>query len=555
MSLAEASLSTNLFHALDLPDRRAISEIRVVLALATLVAVSFMPPPAGLVAITFGALALYIASSLVLYWVELNRPALVRPGLVYWLDAGWMLAIVLLASHSDSPLFLILLFPILVAAAQAGFVQGMAVTLGVSLAYGLLSVLTDAAGLEPELILRAGILLLLGFMVSRWASAESQLKCKLGALTRLSKSPGLRDEDELFWTETLGELSDYFGAGSALFLGREGDGNCRIYEYEPGKHVWSMVLKAEQATVLDSVPESWAVAWRSFHYGPFGSARVIDMADGRVLEGTETSLRPLAQTLEAKRWLSFPLRCGSDYCGRIFLVGIGRGKFRLEWGFVQQLAGQISLKWDNLLLARQLTRVAASGERERISRDLHDSTVQPYLGLKYGLEALRRKVPDDNALASEVDELVRMTDNSILQLRGYIRDLRTTDAGGTHAGLTAIRAQVQQFEDYSGLKVDIRAQEFELTEPKLLEVRQLIAEGLSNIRRHSRARHATLEIAVEPGVLCIAFANSVASVAPPFKPRSLTERASAMGGEVDVTRLATETIVKIVLPLWGDESK
>lgn len=276
------------------------------------------------------------------------------------------------------------------------------------------------------------------------------------------------------------------------------------------------------------------------------------MVDGRSLEGREACLQALAQTLETKRWLSFPLHTGSSYRGRIFLVGIERLKCRLEWGFIQQLAGQISLKWDNLLLARQLTRVAASGERERISRDLHDGTVQPYLGLKYGLEALRRKVPNDNALAAEVEELVRMTDHSILQLRGYIRDLRTAGGPGTHPALTVIRAQVQQFEAHAGLKVDILAREFDLSESRLLEVRQLLAEGLSNIRRHTNARQATLEIFVEQGLLRITFINPVASIAPPFKPRSLTERAAAMGGGVEVMRLATQTIVKIVLPLWRE---
>jgi signal transduction histidine kinase len=279
---------------------------------------------------------------------------------------------------------------------------------------------------------------------------------------------------------------------------------------------------------------------------------VVDIVDGKSLKGMEDRLQALVQTLEERRWLSFPLHTGPRYRGRVFLTGIAPFKCNLERGFIQQLAGQISLKWDNLLLARQLTRVAASGERERISRDLHDSTVQPYLGLRFGLEALRRKVPDDNTLAAEVDELVQMTDNSILDLRGYIRDLRGVERDGTHAALPAIRAQVQQFEDYSGLKVDIRAREIVLGDSKLLEVRQLIAEGLSNIRRHTNAHRATLEITVEQGMLRIAFINPVASIAPPFQPRSLTERSAAMGGGVDVMRLATQTIVKIALPLWRE---
>ncbi|HEY0663804.1 MAG TPA: histidine kinase [Thiobacillaceae bacterium] len=554
MSLEEASLSTNPFRPLDLPDQKAIGEIRLILALAALIAVVLMPSFTGLpVRVSYGVIAAYIASALMLYWAALTRPARVRQRLIYWLDAGWLLAFIGFAgSQGGSPLFLLLLFPILVAAAQAGFLQGMIVSVGTTLAYVVLEAFLLAGTLPgPELALHAGILLVLGFMVARWAGSETHLKRKLATLSRLGKLTRVHEELDPFWNDSLRELAAYFGAESAFFLGRGEDGGYRLYQYEAGGAAWSMALDEEQAAALAGVPDRWVIAWRALLRGPrFGCAQVVDMFDGLPLKGMEGRLRPLARTLDARRWLSFPLHAGGGYRGRIFLVGVALSRSRLDPGFIQQLAGQIGLEWDSLLMARQLTRVAASGERERISRDLHDSTVQPYLGLKYGLEALRRRVPADDALSAEVDELVRMTDASILQLRGYIRDLRSVDRGGTQPALTAILAQVQQFEDYSGLKVDVRAREFTLSEARLFEVRQLIAEGLSNIRRHTGARRATLEIVVEHNTLRIAFINPAARIAAPFKPRSLTERAAAMGGGVEVMRLATETVVKIALPLW-----
>src|SRR5512139_3331534 len=140
MSLEEESLSGNLSYRLDLPDHRAIAEIRLILALAILVTVSFMPSFSALpILLSYGMIAAYIASALVLYWVALNRPSMVRQGLVYLLDAGWLLGILGFTGNSGGPLFLLLLFPILVAAAQAGFVQGMVVSLVTTLAYILLS--------------------------------------------------------------------------------------------------------------------------------------------------------------------------------------------------------------------------------------------------------------------------------------------------------------------------------------------------------------------------------------------------------------------------------
>ena len=41
-------------------------------------------------------------------------------------------------------------------------------------------------------------------------------------------------------------------------------------------------------------------------------------------------------------------------------------------------------------------------ERQKISRDIHDSAVQPYIGLKLALEALARKIPPEHPLSRDV---------------------------------------------------------------------------------------------------------------------------------------------------------
>lgn len=553
--LPEAATNTSPSRSIDLPDHKAIAEIRLILAVAIVAAVVFTPSITRLpVPIDYAVIGAYAVSALVLFWAARQRPATVHPRRFYWLDAGWLLAII--AVTDGEPLFLLLLFPVLVAAAQSGFSQGLVVSLATAAAYVFLSGFLTGQADSASLALQAGVLIVLGFMVSRWAGAEHRLKRKLGVLNQPGSYAGVREELEPFWTETLGELATYFGAKSAFFLASEADGTHRIYQYDAGKAVWSMPLGGDEVAALTRLPEQCAVAWCSlFRAPPHGYWRALDMSTGHACGEVEAGVvRTLAHTLDESRWLCFPAHSGSRYLGRLFLTGIGPWDCRLDHEFIQQIARQVGLKWENLLLARQLAAVVATGERERISRDLHDGTVQPYLGLKYGLEALRRKIPDASPLAAEVEELVRMTEGSIVQLRGYIRDLRTVERDGTQPALTTIHAQVRQFEDYSGLKVDLRCREFTLSQGQLLEVRQLISEGLSNIRRHTAASKAALEIVVEQNALRIAFFNPVTRIAHPFTPRSLAERAAAMGGSVEVMRLATETIVKVVLPLWKEET-
>src|SRR5678809_1131489 len=63
-------------------------------------------------------------------------------------------------------------------------------------------------------------------------------------------------------------------------------------------------------------------------------------------------------------------------------------------------------------------------ERQKISRDIHDSAVQPYIGLKLALEALARKVPPDHPLYKDIARLVDMTSMEIAGLRRYVKGLK-----------------------------------------------------------------------------------------------------------------------------------
>jgi len=64
------------------------------------------------------------------------------------------------------------------------------------------------------------------------------------------------------------------------------------------------------------------------------------------------------------------------------------------------------------------------------------------------------------------------------------------------------------------------------------EVFQMVAEGLSNVRRHTRSAQATVTLSCQDDQLRLSIANDVATAAVPtlFTPRSITERATALGG-------------------------
>jgi signal transduction histidine kinase len=81
---------------------------------------------------------------------------------------------------------------------------------------------------------------------------------------------------------------------------------------------------------------------------------------------------------------------------------------------------------------------------------------------------------------------------------------------------------------------------------------QMVAEGLSNVRRHTHATRATVRLAQNNGHLVVRLENEEPTeLAPtPFTPRSITERATALGGHAHVEQNGgSTTSVVIEIPL------
>jgi signal transduction histidine kinase len=207
-------------------------------------------------------------------------------------------------------------------------------------------------------------------------------------------------------------------------------------------------------------------------------------------------------------------------------------------------------------LLEQLQRETAARERERIGRDLHDSAVQPYLGLKYGLEALVRQAGPDNPIARNVEHLVQLTTQELQTLRDVVSGLRNGEQPmGSTAFMGALHRQSQRFESLYGLKVEIFAPDaLQLRGAAAKAVLHMVNEGLTNVRRHSGATTVTLMLEVHANEVVVRIRNDHgADGARPmdFVPRSLSERAGEFGGGTLVRIEPDCTEIVITLPMMG----
>lgn len=210
-------------------------------------------------------------------------------------------------------------------------------------------------------------------------------------------------------------------------------------------------------------------------------------------------------------------------------------------------------------LLEQLQRETAARERERIGRDLHDSAVQPYLGLKYGLEALARQAGSNNPVAAHIKQLIDLTTQELQTLRDVVTGLRRGgDPLAVTAFIAALQRQAERFEALYGLKVHIFAPDaLQLRGSAAKAVLHMVNESLTNVRRHTAATAVTVMLDVRDGQVVMRVRNdhgdAATSTATPdiFVPRSLRDRAAEFGGSVGVSREPNLTEITINLPMLG----
>lgn len=307
------------------------------------------------------------------------------------------------------------------------------------------------------------------------------------------------------------------------------------------------------AGLLD-LPDAAGVLCRPRCFGDRRSGRIRIRIDAATPPAQRRRAALRAQTLAGElgcpTWLSVP--AGAD--GRLYLLTPGRRAGIADLLLLRQAAAVVAAQAALLGRIERLADETASRERSRISLDLHDGAIQPYLGLKLGLEALRRKLRPGDPLTGDVDELCRMTQDSIDELRGYVRVLDGRAQERPPALRDGLRRQAERFGRFYGIEVATNLPaDVEIDEPLTTQVLQMIGESLSNIGRHTASRQATINLSTADRQLRAEVVNQGGGDGDAwqdFRPASLERRARALGGRIDVAPSAGGgSAVTMTLPL------
>lgn len=195
------------------------------------------------------------------------------------------------------------------------------------------------------------------------------------------------------------------------------------------------------------------------------------------------------------------------------------------------------------LTAVQLEREAewrVQHERERISRDLHDTVghTMSVISLQAGVAA--EAVGPGNTVAAQAIERIRTASAQTLRdLRSMVRILRTPDGGDGELEVLSLTAVPGLADTARGVglevttRIDVAADE--LSPQVDAAAYRIVQEALTNVVKHARARRVEVSAGVHEGVLHIDVTDDGQGVTDPGDGHGLAgmaERVRLLGGSL-----------------------
>jgi signal transduction histidine kinase len=258
-------------------------------------------------------------------------------------------------------------------------------------------------------------------------------------------------------------------------------------------------------------------------------------------------------------WMGVPIMAHDEVIGILTLDrAIPNGYSDSQATLTLAVAQQAGLAIDNAWLHSQKLEAVALSERNRLSRDLHDSVSQAVYSMSLGvrtMEALART--DISRVLEPLPHVVSMAEAALSEMRALIYELRP-ELLEIEGLLAAIKKQIVSIETRHSLKVSVT---LPTVEPAIgIEAKEMIyrtlVEALHNTVKHAHAAHVSITLTHEAHMLKLTIrddgvgfdANKVPT--QHFGLRLMNERISQIGGSLTLSSAHNAgTQIAIEVPL------
>ncbi|CAN5563957.1 hypothetical protein BH23CHL10_BH23CHL10_17570 [soil metagenome] len=264
---------------------------------------------------------------------------------------------------------------------------------------------------------------------------------------------------------------------------------------------------------------------------------------------------------DMRAFLGMPITASGITVGRLYLTNkLDATEFSTDdQALVEMFALHAGIAIENARLHDRVRRLAIVDERDRISRDLHDSVIQAIYGQTLALDDVPELIEEDPAEATRrVDEAIDALHAVIRDIRNFIFGLRPVllGSGSLAEGLQHLATELHR---NGGVEVSVSiADDAEADLLPIEVVAELLAvtrEALSNIARHASATHASVELSRSSGDLRLeladdgrGFNSELAAERGHHGLANMRARSETLGGSFEV-RSTPETGTRITITL------
>ncbi|PYQ92078.1 MAG: hypothetical protein DMF97_21835 [Acidobacteria bacterium] len=528
--------------------RRGVPLLRLILSAAALLIIYLDPSePDRNIRLTYATLAAYTAYSFILFIAASFYNRALPKGAAHWVDLAWHTLLVSESSGTNSLFFFFYFFDILVASFRGGAREGLRMT-------GAAAILFTAVGLlfspsshfeANRLLMRPIYLGVLGYMIASFGELELRLRRRVDLLKEVTVLSNPRFGVHQTITSALEKIRRFYDADACLLI-IDGDVSVEHCLYQARREEVNRSgapesCAPEMAAMLLSPPFSHAmlVEQRRWQWRRAPFVYIEDATTQRKLHKLPAGADIVLSALDAP-----------EAVGRLYVTGRQRAFDLSDLEFLSHAINATLRVTDNVRLVDSLASHAAEHERHRIARGIHDTVIQPFIGLQIGLRAIVHRM-DDKIYQPGYDimRLVWLIDDEVGRLRQYVTSLKVEREARIEL-MPAIRRFTREFGHVTGIDVEVSGPDLAVGARVGAELFEMTTEALSNIRRHTTSHRATIVVEQSAETIVLRIENDTLDPdTAPFDPRSLAEHAEALGGKIDVHCTRETTALVISIPL------